>query len=120
MPAPRTPARASTPRSSTSGRARATTRSAAPARARTSGTAPRRDARPPLTPAQAAALGTSRIIWHGWPRDARYSTLEGIREILTRGNGSDRQLRVYNANRDIVEVAREIADATEEGGEAAA
>jgi glutamate---cysteine ligase / carboxylate-amine ligase len=39
--------------------------------------------------------------------------LEGIRDILRRGNGSDRQLRVYNANRDIVEVAREIADATE-------
>src|SRR5215211_480230 len=40
--------------------------------------------------------------------------LEGITEILRRGNGSDRQLRVYNANRDITEVAREIADATEE------
>ena len=39
--------------------------------------------------------------------------LEGVAEILRRGNGSDRQLRVYNANRDIVEVAREIADATE-------
>jgi glutamate---cysteine ligase / carboxylate-amine ligase len=39
--------------------------------------------------------------------------LEGIRDILRRGNGSDRQLRVYNANRDIVEVAKEIADATE-------
>src|SRR5262249_21053918 len=26
--------------------------------------------------------------------------LEGIREILARGNGSDRQLRIYNANRD--------------------
>jgi glutamate---cysteine ligase / carboxylate-amine ligase len=39
--------------------------------------------------------------------------LEGIRDILRRGNGADRQLRVYNANRDIVEVAREIADATE-------
>jgi carboxylate-amine ligase len=39
--------------------------------------------------------------------------LEGIRSILSRGNGSDRQLRVFNANRDIVEVAREIADATE-------
>jgi glutamate---cysteine ligase / carboxylate-amine ligase len=39
--------------------------------------------------------------------------LEGIRDILRRGNGSDWQLRVYNANRDIVEVAREIADATE-------
>jgi glutamate---cysteine ligase / carboxylate-amine ligase len=39
--------------------------------------------------------------------------LEGIVEILRRGNGSDRQLRVYNANRDITEVAREIAEATE-------
>ncbi len=39
--------------------------------------------------------------------------LEGILEILRRGNGSDRQLRVYNTNRDIVEVAREIAEATE-------
>jgi carboxylate-amine ligase len=39
--------------------------------------------------------------------------LEGIRAILDRGNGADRQLRVYNANRDIVEVVREIADATE-------
>jgi glutamate---cysteine ligase / carboxylate-amine ligase len=39
--------------------------------------------------------------------------LEGIREILARGNGADRQLRVFNANRDIAEVVREIADATE-------
>jgi len=39
--------------------------------------------------------------------------LEGIREILSRGNGADRQLRVFNANRDIVEVVREIAEATE-------
>jgi carboxylate-amine ligase len=40
--------------------------------------------------------------------------LEGVREILSRGNGADRQLRVWNANRDIVEVVREIALATEE------
>jgi glutamate---cysteine ligase / carboxylate-amine ligase len=39
--------------------------------------------------------------------------LEGVREILSRGSSAARQLRVYNANRDIVEVAREIADATE-------
>jgi carboxylate-amine ligase len=39
--------------------------------------------------------------------------LEGVLEILSRGNSADRQLRVYNANRDIVEVAREIAKATE-------
>ena len=30
--------------------------------------------------------------------------LEGIAEILGRGNGADAQLRVWNANRDIVEV----------------
>ena len=41
--------------------------------------------------------------------------LEGIRDILSRGNGSDRQLRIFNANRDIVEVTREISDATEAG-----
>jgi carboxylate-amine ligase len=41
--------------------------------------------------------------------------LEGIRDILASGNGSDRQVRVFNANRDIVEVTREIADATEAG-----
>jgi carboxylate-amine ligase len=39
--------------------------------------------------------------------------LEGINDILGKGNGADRQLRVFNANRDIVEVASEIADATE-------
>src|ERR671923_760058 len=39
--------------------------------------------------------------------------LEGIQEILGRGNGADLQRRIFNANRDIVEVVREIADATE-------
>jgi carboxylate-amine ligase len=39
--------------------------------------------------------------------------LEGVRDILSRGNGSDRQLRIFNANRDIVEVVSDIADATE-------
>ena len=39
--------------------------------------------------------------------------LEGIRDILARGNGADRQLRVWNANRDIVEVVREISVSTE-------
>jgi carboxylate-amine ligase len=39
--------------------------------------------------------------------------LEGISEILRKGNGADRQRRIWNANRDIVEVVREIAEATE-------
>jgi glutamate---cysteine ligase / carboxylate-amine ligase len=40
--------------------------------------------------------------------------LDGIEAILRRGNGADRQLRVFNANRDIVEVVQEIATATED------
>jgi carboxylate-amine ligase len=50
--------------------------------------------------AHAAELGSER-------------ELEGIEKILSRGNGADRQRRIFNANRDIVEVVREIADATE-------
>jgi carboxylate-amine ligase len=46
--------------------------------------------------------------------------LEGIREILARGNGADRQRRTFNANRDIVEVVREIADTTEAAAATAA
>ena len=42
------------------------------------------------------------------------SELEGIQDILANGNGADRQLRVFNANRDVREVVREIANATEE------
>jgi glutamate---cysteine ligase / carboxylate-amine ligase len=39
--------------------------------------------------------------------------LDGIREILAKGNGADRQRRIFNANRDIVEVTREVSEATE-------
>ena len=39
--------------------------------------------------------------------------LEGVREILARGTSADGQLRIFNANRDIVEVVEAIADATE-------
>ena len=39
--------------------------------------------------------------------------LEGVAALLDRGNSAERQLRVFNANRDIVEVVRAIADATE-------
>jgi carboxylate-amine ligase len=46
--------------------------------------------------------------------------LAGIEDILRRGNGADRQLRVFNANRDIVEVVREIANVTEVAAETAA
>jgi carboxylate-amine ligase len=46
--------------------------------------------------------------------------LAGLEGILRRGNGADRQLRVFNANRDIVEVVREIANVTEIAAESAA
>jgi carboxylate-amine ligase len=39
--------------------------------------------------------------------------LEGIGELLERNNGAHRQLRVFNANRDLIEVAREIANGAE-------
>ena len=51
-----------------------------------------------------------------WPHARELGSereLEGIGQILSRGSSAERQLRVYNANRDIVEVARAIADATE-------
>jgi carboxylate-amine ligase len=43
--------------------------------------------------------------------------LEGVEEILARGNGADAQLRVWNANRDVVEVVRELAALTEIGAQ---
>ncbi|MCS7007528.1 MAG: glutamate--cysteine ligase [Thermoleophilia bacterium] len=39
--------------------------------------------------------------------------LEGVLDILAHGSSAERQLRIWNANHDIVEVAREIAIATE-------
>jgi len=39
--------------------------------------------------------------------------LEGIRRILVDGNGADAQARVFEETRDVVEVTREIATATE-------
>jgi carboxylate-amine ligase len=39
--------------------------------------------------------------------------LEGVRDVLSRGTSADGQLRIFNANRDIVEVVEAIADATE-------
>jgi gamma-glutamyl:cysteine ligase YbdK (ATP-grasp superfamily) len=41
------------------------------------------------------------------------SQLAGIEEIVRRGNAADRQLRTFNANRDVVEVVRDLADLTE-------
>jgi glutamate---cysteine ligase / carboxylate-amine ligase len=39
--------------------------------------------------------------------------LEGIEDILRRGNAADRQLRTFNANRDVTEVVSDLADLTE-------
>jgi gamma-glutamyl:cysteine ligase YbdK (ATP-grasp superfamily) len=43
--------------------------------------------------------------------------LGGVAEILARGNGSEQQLRVWNANRDIAEVVEDLAIGTEVGAE---
>jgi carboxylate-amine ligase len=43
--------------------------------------------------------------------------LAGVAEIVARGNGSEHQLRVWNANRDIAEVVEDLASATEVGAE---
>ncbi len=43
--------------------------------------------------------------------------LEGVAEILDRGNGAEAQLRVFNANRDIAEVVEDLADTTEVGAQ---
>ena len=40
--------------------------------------------------------------------------LEGIEVILRKGNGAHRQRRIWNEHRDVTEVVREIADATEQ------
>jgi carboxylate-amine ligase len=39
--------------------------------------------------------------------------LEGIAEILSRGNGADHQLRIWNANRDITAVVRDLSKMSE-------
>ena len=37
---------------------------------------------------QAADLGAQRIVWHGWPEDRRYATLEGIAELAAEYNAA--------------------------------
>src|SRR6266516_6812901 len=39
--------------------------------------------------------------------------LEGVREIVARGSSAERQRRVFNESRDVVDVVRQIAAATE-------
>jgi sugar phosphate isomerase/epimerase len=34
----------------------------------------------------AEAFGCTRIVWHGWPEDARYSSLDGIRRLADEYN----------------------------------
>ncbi len=37
----------------------------------------------------ADALGCRRIVWHGWPRDPRYDTLDGIRRLADEFNAAN-------------------------------
>lgn len=38
----------------------------------------------------AKAYGTTRMIWHGWPEDKRYTTLEGTKELARIYNDSNK------------------------------
>lgn len=38
----------------------------------------------------ATTLGCGRMIWHGWPEDIRYSSLEGIKQLVAIYNKSNR------------------------------
>ena len=60
--------------------------------------------------ARSASSSRMRASW------APSASSRGSRRSSSRGNSADRQLRIFNANRDIVEVARAIADATEGRG----
>ncbi len=40
------------------------------------------------------------------------SDLDGVIDLIERGNGAERQLVVYEANRDFTELMREIVEAT--------
>jgi carboxylate-amine ligase len=68
-------------------------------------------------PAAAAVRRTLALIEPHARELGSEDELSGIEEILRRGSGADHQLHVFNANRDIVEVTREIAEATEVAAE---
>ena len=84
-----------------------------PLRARRPGDGPRDGEQDPHAGRQARPADGAR------PRAPRArarvgaASSRGSRALLGRGNSAERQLRVFNANRDIVEVVRAIADATE-------
>jgi len=40
--------------------------------------------------AQMATLGCQRMIWHGWPQDPDYSTVDGIKRLAARYNAANR------------------------------
>lgn len=42
---------------------------------------------------QAQAYDCNKIIWHGWPEDTRYSTLEGTRELIKQYNTGNKLAR---------------------------
>src|SRR5690348_1417283 len=37
----------------------------------------------------AEAFGCRRIVWHGWPRDDRYDSLDGIRRLAAEFNAAN-------------------------------
>ena len=43
----------------------------------------------------ADALGCQRIVWHGWSQDARYSTLDGVRQLADEYNAANEIARAH-------------------------
>jgi carboxylate-amine ligase len=68
---------------------------------------------------EASTVPTKDLAWRLYERLRDHSQdlgsvseFDGLRDILERGNGAERQQVVYEANHDLTEVMREIVDAT--------
>jgi sugar phosphate isomerase/epimerase len=44
---------------------------------------------------QMATLGCQRLIWHGWPQDSDYSTVDGIKRLAARYNAANEIARAH-------------------------
>lgn len=45
--------------------------------------------------AQMRTLGCTRLIWHGWPQDPRYSSIDGIKALITQYNEANVIAQAY-------------------------
>ncbi len=45
---------------------------------------------------QVAALGSTRLVWHGWPQDSDYSSIDGIKRLAERYNLANAVATTHN------------------------